>query len=413
MLLRRKPFWLIALLVLIFIYFVRPVYIYLSSGPTAEQRKCLLEGKLGDPKALEREGKSGVVKVIQMTDLGEFANRCQVTDALYELNWEREVGPPPDFHVAVKPGSSKTARPKFVVLYIHGWHHGADPNKGDLFEFKKVISSLARAYPDRQVTGLYVSWNANSGIPLWHYLDFWQKAGVADRIAASGNVTSFISAVSEIITRSKPGGRFITIGHSFGARILMSSSAQSALVATQKAHPGRPSGTYKQIESLSQTAILLNPALEASYFTPLASFDRSEEKFSPQQKPVILAVATENDWATSYAFPLGQWLAWKTAEKEVRTLGNFKEFQTHTLTRESKSSCHGNGQIVTLTENYSKDDTCLRRTQGFVHNPFMVVRTNAEILSGHNGIWDERFSQWLFSYIEELGKQLPLKEKVE
>ncbi|WP_124262996.1 hypothetical protein [Methylobacterium sp. XJLW] len=348
-----------------------------------------------------------------MTDLGEFEDRCQVTDAFYELNWDRDVEPNNDFNVAVKPGSREMARPKFVVLYIHGWHHGADPNAGDLFEFKKLISGLAEVNPERQVTGLYVSWNANSNIPLWHYLDFWQKGSVADRIAASGNVTSFISAASEIIARSKPGGRFITIGHSFGARILMASTAQSALVATQKAHPGRPGGIYKQIESISQTAIFLNPAFEAVYFTPLASFNRLEEKFAPQQKPVLLTIATNNDWSTRYAFPLGQWLAWKTAGKEVSTLGNYADFETHKLTRGSSSSCEGIYRVAALTESFHKDDVCLRRTQGFAHNPFMVVRTNAEILSGHNGIWDPKFSQWLFSYIEELGKQLPPKDKSE
>ncbi|GJE53801.1 hypothetical protein [Methylobacterium thuringiense] len=408
-----KRFWLVSLLLLIAVYFVRPAYIYATSGPTEEQSKCLREGKPGDPKILVRDGTSGVVKTVKMTDLGEFADRCEVTDALYELNWEREVKSQSDFNVAVKPNTKETARPKFVVLYIHGWHHGADPNAGDLLEFQKLITNLASVYPDQQVTGLYVSWNANSDLPLWHYLDFWQKAAVADRIAASGNVTSFISAASEIIAKSKPGGRFITIGHSFGARILMSSSAQSALVSTQKAHPGQPGGTYKQIESLSQTAILLNPALEAAYFTPLASFSRPAEKFSPQQKPIILTISTENDWATGYAFPLGQWLAWKTAEKEVRTLGNYKDFQTHTLTSESKTSCENTGQVTALTEGFQKDDICLRRTNSFKHNPFMVVRTNAEILSGHNGIWDRRFSEWLFSYVEELGKQLPPKEKSE
>jgi hypothetical protein len=402
MLCSSRNVWTGVLILLIAVYFVRPAYIYATSRPDVDQSKCE-EGSSTDKRHVKRSGKSDV-KVIEVGDLGQFIDRCQYTDAMFELNWDRQLYPPYDFNVDVEDGA--VPKPKFVVLYIHGWHNSAREDVGDLPAFRRLIQDLAKTNIDKQVTGIYIGWDANSSIPIWHYLDFWQKKNKADRIAASGIVTKVISSVSNIVSRSKLGGRFVTIGHSFGARILMASTIQSAIVATEKAHPGHPHGEYKVIESLSQTAIFLNPAFEASYFSPIAAYNRFEEKFSQNQKPVLISIATSDDIATQVAFPLGQWIAWKTARNETSTLGNFAPFWTHQLKSSGASSCASGDR---LTEAYSHEGTCLERTAGFAGNPFMVVRTDPPILSGHNGIWEPRFAAWLFGYLDALNKQLPPK----
>ena len=224
-------------------------------------------------------------------------------------------------------------------------------------------------------------------------------------------VTNVIGAVSTIVANAPLGGQFITIGHSFGARILMASTLQNTIAAIQKAHPGRPNADYRTIDGLAQTTILLNPAFEAAYWTPIDAIRRHEERFSQDQKPVVLVIATDNDAATGYAFPLGQSVAWKTGANEITTLGNFPAFWTHDLSRTTEPVCQGTNNEKGLTEQYSAGEVCLRRTEGFAHNPFMLVRSHSDLLNGHNGIWDAGFTAWLFQYLDELGKQLPPKPR--
>ena len=90
--LRRWKAMALGAILLAGLYFLRPLYIYAGSPPAAVESRCDLEGQPGDPRAVPRPSGSGIVKVIQLTDLGEYRNRCQVTDALYELNWDRPVG---------------------------------------------------------------------------------------------------------------------------------------------------------------------------------------------------------------------------------------------------------------------------------------------------------------------------------
>ncbi len=397
---------LITALAVVLIYGLRPAYLLIwSSSPNEAQYKCDREGKPDDPRIVPRPT-SGVVKVIRLNDLGEFVQRCEFTDALYELNWDRERHSLYDFNVAIKPGA--VPLPKFVVLYLHGWRNDAREIEGDLPKFRELIKHLADANIGKQVTGIYVSWEAASEIPVWESLTFWNRMRAADRIAQSGIVTRIVGAIGGIINASKRGGQFVAIGHSFGARILLSSTLQSTISDVQKAHPGAPNSVYKVIRSeAAQTIVLLNPAFEASLFTTLNALDREEERFSPDQNPVIVSISTNNDWATKYAFPAGQWLGWWTAEKEIRTLGNYPLFETHRLLRAPHNDCNlAHPGSVKLTERFQETDVCLKRVAGFPHNPFMVVGTTSEILSGHSGIWDDDFSRWLFRYIDALGSQL-------
>ena len=272
-----------------------------------------------------------------------------------------------------------------MVLYVHGWHNNARPEQGDLYSFRQLMAGLAETNREKQVTGIYVSWDANSDIPLWYYLDFWSKMGAADRIAASGTVTNVVAAIASMVARSSEPGQFIAIGHSFGARILMASTAQNTIAATQRAHPGGANAYYREIEGLAQTTILLNPAFEAAYWTPIQAFNRSEDHFSPDQKPVLLAISTDNDAATGYAFPLAQWVAWKTAPGEVTTLGNYLPFWTHELSLMAGSHCRDAQSTSALTESYDTAEVCLHRAHGFEHNPFMLVHTDGSILTATMG----------------------------
>ena len=123
----------------------------------------------------------------------------------------------------------------------------------------------------------------------------------------------------------------IAIGHSFGARILFSATAQSLVYETESAHPGFPGGEYKMVEGSADAVILLNPAFEASRYTAIDDFIRKDEHFKASQPPLLITVSTDNDWATKRAFPIGQWLGLARSERELTTLGNYQPFFTHAL----------------------------------------------------------------------------------
>jgi hypothetical protein len=213
-----------------------------------------------------------------------------------------------------------------------------------------------------------------------------------------------------MVNKAPKGGQFITIGHSFGARILLESSIQTTIASVEKAHPGAPNAYYNLVYGPAQTTILLNPAIEASYFTTIAVVERPYEHFRSAQKPVILEISTDNDYATQFAFPLGQWLSLWTSRKELSTLGNYAEYQTHELVQVEGGPCiTGNMTDDGLTESFRAGQLCLRRTNGSAYNPFLIVKTRSNIIDGHNGIWSEDFRNWLFQYINELGRQLPQK----
>jgi hypothetical protein len=91
--------------------------------------------------------------------------------------------------------------------------------------------------------------------------------------------------------------------------MLLESSIQTIIASVEKAHPGAAHAYYNLVEGPAQTTILLNPAVEASYFTTIAAVERPYECFRPAQNPVILEISTDDDYATGFAFPLGQWLS--------------------------------------------------------------------------------------------------------
>jgi hypothetical protein len=393
-----------ALFALFFIcYFIAPIQLdgfYPPADP--DQNKCP-PGRPNDPIRTPRPN-SGIVKVIRLTNAGAFVNRCEFTDALYELVWDRlpkgAFGPPRI------PDAKSLAR--FTVLYVHGWKHGADPTDSDLTEFKRLIARLADTNPDRQVLGIYIAWNAAWGLGVVDNLSFWSKKLIADRIAQSAVVTKIVGAIGA--TRTKTGtaaDEFIAIGHSFGARLLFSAVGQVFINETEKTHPGFPGGQYRLVSGPTNAVVLLNPAFEASLFTTFNSVTRAEETFSLVQAPLVLSIATDADYATRYAFPVGQWLYGMGDRKDRTTLGNYEEFFTHRLAPSQQGTCNAAGTFQ-ISEQFEAEGLCLQR-QAFgygrlvhLYNPFIVARTSREVMSGHNDIWNPTFSNWLFRLIDAL-----------
>jgi len=348
-------------------------------------------GKPFDPERADRPSPAPIVKVVRFTDQGELVDRCEVSDALYEVRGlsptDRDAGKAP-------LGGA------LIVLYIHGWKHDGESQDSDLLRFTDFVEKLQAAEQAglaRTVVGLYLAWpGASIKIPVVENLTFWDRKRAADRVISAAYISKFISGVHNVLRqRQRSDDFFVTIGHSFGARILYTATSQILLHSMQLAHPGRRFEPYGLIHGLSDLTVLLNPAFEAATYTSLDASRRWQERFSGDQQPLLLTIATDNDWATSYAYPLGQTLAFEWDLRQQVTLGNYEDYVTHDLSEATEGS-------GVWFDHYCRGKLCLNRRPSAVGQPgfpFILARTNSSILNGHNGIWEEQFQTWLIGFI--------------
>lgn len=411
----------IALLIIISGYLWAPVFFDRNQlPPSAEQWHCRADSAFGNPRKTKRPTSS--LKIIRLTNLGEFVERCELADVLYELNWGRDdqIG-----HSPVDYDPSAPKLPKLAVLYIHGWKHGAKVDDDDRVKFGELVDRLRERHRgEKYVVGVYVSWNASADLPEpLESLSFWVKKNGADRISQGGAVTKIVSSIGAVVRKSGQD-QFIAIGHSFGARMLYSATAQGLVNQAAFSHPGYSRGSYEPFRGVADAVILLNPAFEASRYTVLDDLTRSGENFTSQQKPLMVTISSEGDWATGLAFPVGQWLDLANTARERTTIGNYRSYRSHALERSNGTNCNPIGPAG-ISESFDRAGLCLKRVrreekdklskdnrnkirQTFhPFNPFIVASTPANVIPNHGDVWNDSFRGWLFELIAALENRAP------
>lgn len=365
-----------------------------SSTPTRADRQEQCNAHIGskdqDPRNFKRPSDPPIVRQLQLTDNGELQDRCQWTDVLYEIQGGPDI-------------ESGKRRAKFVIFYIHGWKHNSAPNDTDLAHFTSFIAAMteAKAGNGQDVIGVFIGWpGLSSPIVGLDNLTFWSRKSAADRVTSVGNVAKLLSAAANIRRlRNNPNDFIVAMGHSFGGRILFSSVAPILIHNQQQAHPG-PDAVYNVFSGPVDLTILLNPAFEATRFSAFDNTRRVKEQYHWQQEPILLSISTTNDYATKIAYPLGQIIAGRWYDTERATVGNHQPFFTHELSYGAQTEITGFSPVHWF-DSFCSGKTCLTRIakerQG--GNPFMVVTTGKELLDGHNGIWNDRFTDWLSVFI--------------
>jgi len=373
---------------------VRYLLVRLLWGPITQpddnQEKCRPGG---NRVSSDGHSPSGIVRVIRLTDDGEFADRCELTDVLYEIR---------------NPNKSE-----LVVWYIHGWKHNARDRDSDLQAFRLLVDVLASQQRElgensRHVVGVYVGWDGAVGPRLLRSLTFWNRKRAADRISQSAVLTRIFASMK--FARMEAGNEItsrdltIMIGHSFGARILYSATCQVLLDKVESRHPGRRKASYGEIKGQVDLIMLLNPAFEASMFTAMHTIRRTQwsEAMGLEQKPLLLAISTNNDRATRWAFPLGQYLEFATRKRQCVTLGNYDPYITHTLKAVSEAdSASPDGFWF---DRFTASGLQLKQKEGCTQlgNPFIVARTTPDIIDGHSNIWTEPLRNWVICFLRRL-----------
>jgi hypothetical protein len=312
----------------------------------------------------------------------------------------------------------------------------------------------------RQVVGIYLGWRglSNPWEPF-NTLSFWTRKSRAHRVGTDGApevlaelskinaANSFVKAnpiprklCPDGVTKTFPAdlNRLILVGHSFGGALIYTATQQSLI---------RDSASLVSSAIRRNTAdlvVLINPAFEAARFRTL--HDRGAmlaPTLSSTQPPVLAIFTSKGDAATKVAFPIGRGLntlfeshprPGQRAENRT-AVGHYPPFITHQLVV-GKNGLNGVEQAQDeaavverfrqarrawlaykrgTTDSWDIGDVCLVpkavtscsdadpqakvQPPEALRNPYMVIHVDNEIITGHNQIWAQHFSNFLYQFV--------------
>lgn len=414
-----------------------------------------------------------VAEAAPVRSLAEFEacperGSCAIRDALLGQSWEEyEVGNGERFGLGLiefnDDGHIKdleqerlvlgriravAADGAILVVFAHGWHHGADPCDSNLTCFRAVLADLT-ASRQRPVVGLYLAWRGKafrSG-PL-DMLSFYGRKSAAHRLGEHG-ARQVLQELQEIYCDGRVNAcnaegqptrtrlTMITVGHSFGAAVVY--SALENLMVREKGGIEHVVGfdapaadATKPIRlGLGDLAILINPAFEAQRYRPFAGDQSRRGVYSLNQYPVLLTVASRADSAVGFWFKVGRLLNFERllphGRNGIHGLGHRRQEITHRLEANvpgpaldanlALCSCSmAERSIAAASKEREQFRWLWEGTFGAVrlapvtpahreHLPFLVAEAPASVVGGHSRIFNDRFLAFLNEYIWEFVEQ--------
>jgi alpha-beta hydrolase superfamily lysophospholipase len=244
-----------------------------------------------------------------------------------------------------------------VVVFVHGWNHNASSDDDNVKNFRRLLHNAAlieRADSSGyRVVGLYVAWRGLSSTlgPL-KYLSFWTRKSAALHVAQGSsrelfsrlrgfkcaqNAKAGLPGCNETASGARPKVQTLMIGHSFGGLVLFNAVSGALIESlTHAQDSGDPAGPSQRYGDL---VVLLNPAFEATRYTPLHRI-ATLRKYYRYQAPLMVSITTTADQATGKAFPFGRFINGiferVTSEEEdtanTNTIGHIPQYVSHQLT---------------------------------------------------------------------------------
>ena len=215
--------------------------------------------------------------------------------------------------------------------------------------------------------------------------------------------------------------------------------------------------------------ILVNPAFEASLYSGIHELSLARDEYSPRQPAVLFVISSETDTATKTAFPIGRsfsTLFQRTRSAEQKqalktTLGNYEPYRTHTARQLSAEAARGersqflpdvieftqgeargardclcryidtqilsDRDIQLYAERLAVDRRATRRRLGERQEyggvemqrvnadippylPFLVVGATDDIVTQHNGIYNQLFIDFMRAFLLEMDERTESSE---
>ncbi len=371
------------------------------------------------------------VNYVEIDEQGVLRNRVAAEDAL---------------RYARAPG--RDARPVYLVVFIHGWHHDAAADDGNVQEFHTALRLVSLWHPDRDVRGVYIGWRGKAwGLPLVRYLTFWDRKSTSEEVGRGGLLEFLLRLEQAVKSKADPAGennRLVLVGHSFGASVAFNALAH---VFLERFLEGvrTPTQTKAKFRGYGDLVVLVNPAIEAMRYMPFQSaleYYRAHPDpmmradFSNETVPRLVVLSSEGDWATRYAFPIarypstllelhekvsptqspdpmGRYSEWLM---DGSTLGNFEPFYTHgrlefapdtidtRTSRKPPEQCTGMTPMD-VRERLSAASTgvlVFRDSQlqlaprtGTQYVPYLLAAVDKAVVKDHTDIGEPHFICWL------------------
>jgi hypothetical protein len=356
---------------------------------------------------------------------------------------------------ALMAGLDATARDMpglSIVVYVHGWKHGASAADRDVREFRHLLLDAALveeakkkfSLPPHRVVGIFVSWRGKSldlPEPL-SSLSFWDRKNTAEHVAQGetralfARLRAFQTLQNNAQTKSVDVGEqkvfMILMGHSFGGLILYNSVAQSLINSVYEAN--LDASGRKVPPRFADMVILANPAIEALRYTPLQRA-AAATAFDQYQTPIFVSITSKADWATGMAFPLGRYFSTvfqkhasdEETEANHNTIGHVDAYITHELDAGGKGCGEGwkpvtdpkqdgafeqeqknltleleqarrffgdNPAARSLESGWTREfcgNTVLKHVKGHPNSPIWNIQTTKAVVPSHNEITKPEF----------------------
>lgn len=387
-------------------------------------------------------GASACLAYVEYDEFGHPYSRAQMVDTL-------------------RQAQSAAERNGIVVVFVHGWHHGAAPGDANVVSFREVLQravDIDKAYgvAPRPVLGIYVGWRGESvkgdhwySWPL-SQLTFWDRKNTAQDVG-NGDVYELLVRLS-LLRGAHKGSRLVVIGHSFGGAIVYSAVAHKLLeqIATEAPPPADVDTRQTRPARPWDLVMLVNPAFEAMKLRPQFDLARAQE-YDRSQTPHLVMITTQADWATATAFPAGRAVStlfdsYADGDTSGRALNNtavgqYIPFVTHQAAlsndcrrgaadetgaaRASAATVAGNRSFCfndrkALVANgaplrLSRCDTAADCAQVAPNHhiargavelgltpyrmPIMNIRTTADVMADHNDIWNPTMQGFLTQFV--------------
>jgi hypothetical protein len=423
-----------------------------GTGPSERliDLKELAGSRPGDPIRAEVAGRSieryegFTLGFIELSDDGHIKDEVQ-KEQVFQMVRE----------VAAEKGA-------IVLTFVHGWHHSASVCDSNVACFRSVLKGISED-PDRlnkgPVIGIYLGWRGDSSRKL-QGATFYNRKRAAHRIGENGgsrvlldlaNLTYEINA--DLDQKRSPGFvTMVTAGHSFGGALVFS-AVDKALAGEWSGRDGvgplaDGAGVKAKRRELGDLVLLINPAFEADRYRLFDGDLSLPGRYAPEC-PVLVTVASEGDAAVGTAFPIGRflWLLWHPLRwshfgAELTGAGHYAPQQTHELRydgpaeeeEEKPGTCGcpfpSPAEMRNLRLKFAESrkavpsspaEPCaalramdanalegvlpdgIRLTETRPHwdrsSPYLVLRASANLIPGHNEIYNKNFVKFLSAYL--------------
>lgn len=276
-----------------------------------------------------------------------------------------------------------------VIMFVHGWRHDADLDNANVRTFRTLLnysSSFAQQRDDNAiVTGVYVGWRGRllrertTRSPIEDVLGtafvlptFWSRKRASEEKKVVQRLFAMMEIISGTLNRpssanAAPGDSFMVVGHSFGGNMIATAVKEPIRKALKQHTPGD-----EFVLPFADLIVLINPAAEASKMNDLQrrirerarvhedkpyrdlsedEKQRFETLFPITQPPRYISLTSTKgwseseiregdrpayDWATGFAFPIGQFLAGKSGEDRQAIGHNIADYRLHDVTKREK-----------------------------------------------------------------------------